>query len=56
VTLLCVVGPFAQIDGKALAPWQAMQAVELLGALWNVDTHSVETILRENLRRLVTQP
>jgi TatD DNase family protein len=48
-------GPFAQIDGKSLAPWEAQHAVELLGALWNVEADAVELTLRDNLRRLVTQ-
>jgi TatD DNase family protein len=49
-------GPFAQIDGKSLAPWQAEHAVELLAALWKVEAETVEATLKDNLRRLVTAP
>jgi TatD DNase family protein len=49
-------GPFAQIDGKSLMPWDVQDAVEILSTLWDVPLDTVDTMLHENLRRLITSP
>jgi TatD DNase family protein len=53
-TLTETDGPFAQIDGKSLMPWDVQQAVELLSTIWSVPVEVVESRLRDNLRGLVT--
>lgn len=49
-------GPFAQIDGKSLMPWDAQDAVKLLSTIWCAPTEAVEFTLRDNLRQLVSLP
>ncbi len=48
-------GPFAQIDGRPLYPWDASAAETMLGSIWGLDAKDVESQLMENLRRLTTQ-
>lgn len=47
-------GPFAQIDGACLSPWDVQHASEAIAAIWGVSADEVDTQLRRNLRRLVT--
>ena len=49
-------GPFAQGEGKALAPWDVQLAVALLITIWGVPSQTVESTVRDNLRRLVALP
>jgi TatD DNase family protein len=49
-------GPFAQIDGKSLMPWDAQRAVGLLSTIWGVSAEDVESSVRDNLRKLVLSP
>jgi TatD DNase family protein len=45
-------GPFAQIDGRAVWPWEAALAIKELGALWGMSPPAVEGQLAANLTRL----
>ncbi len=46
-------GPFAQIDGKSLWPWQVCEAVGQLSELWTTTREDVEKTLHDNMRNLV---
>lgn len=46
-------GPFAQIDGVALLPWQAKQAIYILADLWSLPSGEIERLMLRNLRSLV---
>lgn len=48
-------GPFAQVDGRSLLPWEGDRTVRMLSEIWAVSPGDVETQLNANLRRLVTQ-
>lgn len=45
-------GPFAVVDGRSAFPWDVDVALGVLGDLWATDRRSVETTLRDNLKRL----
>jgi TatD DNase family protein len=45
-------GPFAQIKGAPLMPWQVDEAVRHLAALWARSPHQAERITHTNLRAL----
>ena len=45
-------GPFAQIDGRAVLPWEVDRAVSGLSDLWGSDTQQAQSALNDNLRRL----
>ncbi|NIJ72601.1 TatD DNase family protein [Xanthomonas sp. F4] len=45
-------GPFAQVDGRSILPWEASSAVLGLSAAWAVPPTEAEQQLAENLRRL----
>ena len=47
-------GPFAQIDGRSVMPWDAQRAVIQLAALWKIPLNDVELQLCSNLRLLVS--
>lgn len=47
-------GPFAQLDGEAVLPWQVSEACTRIAALWGVMEEEVAAILRANFRALVT--
>lgn len=46
-------GPFAQIDGRAILPWQANQAIITLADLWSCSVDEVESLMVRNLQALV---
>jgi len=46
-------GPFAQVNGVSLLPWQVTQAVEDLAALWVLPAAESNSRLHENLKRLL---
>lgn len=48
-------GPFAQIDGQPVWPWEAMRAVETLAQIWSLPEGVVLDQLLVNLRSLTTQ-
>jgi len=45
-------GPFAQINGQAVVPWQVEDAVESLAVCWGTTAHETTEIIRTNLRNL----
>ena len=46
-------GPFAQVDGRPIVPWQIAMAEASLGEIWSAPSDTVRETLRSNLRRLV---
>jgi len=49
-------GPFAQVDGRSILPWEASSAVLGLSAAWAVPPAEAEQQLAENLMRLGSAP
>lgn len=45
-------GPFAQIDGRAVLPWETEKGVNALADLWKVSPDGTKELLGENLRNL----
>lgn len=45
-------GPFAQIDGVAIMPWQVDEAVRALADLWSLSPAEAERVTHGNLRVL----
>ncbi|MEW8199271.1 MAG: Qat anti-phage system TatD family nuclease QatD [Candidatus Thiodiazotropha endolucinida] len=45
-------GPFAQLKGRSIFPWEVDVAVDTLAECWESDPGSVELSLRENLATL----
>lgn len=43
-------GPFAQIDGRAVLPWEIGRAVSALTDIWGNNRNETEEILKDNLR------
>lgn len=46
-------GPFVQLDGGSLMPWDVSKAFVHLGNVWSVDAEMVQVTLAKNLHRLV---
>lgn len=47
-------GPFAQVNGRSMLPWDAQRAVIQLGALWKISLKNVEQELDSNLQRFTS--
>ena len=47
-------GPFAQLNGRAIYPWEVMDAVNELSKLWGIDQKAVEKKISNNLERLTS--
>jgi TatD DNase family protein len=47
-------GPFAQIDGRPLFPWDVQAAENALADIWDITGEEVRLRLKENLRQLTT--
>lgn len=45
-------GPFAQVGGTPLMPWDCQHAVRSIASTWKVELTDVETLLNQNLERL----
>jgi TatD DNase family protein len=45
-------GPFAQVDGRAVWPWEASRATSGLASLWDQDERQVERQLLANLAQI----
>jgi TatD DNase family protein len=45
-------GPFAQLDGRAVLPWDVGRAVDALADVWRETRADVQQVLGSNLRRL----
>ena len=48
-------GPFAQVEGRALYPWDAARTEHILADLWGISEDEVRDQLMSNLKRLTTQ-
>lgn len=48
-------GPFAQLDGKAVEPWQVKQAGEMLAEIWSMTPQEADRCLLRNLRELALE-
>jgi TatD DNase family protein len=46
-------GPFVQLHGHSILPWEVSQAVDALGRLWSIASEETQKALRDNLRRLL---
>ena len=46
-------GPFAQLDGASIYPWDVAEAVKVLTRIWDMNQQAVETKLQANLKQLV---
>lgn len=47
-------GPFAQVTGAALMPWDVHDAEKLLGEIWEIPLTETQSMLRANLKRLIS--
>jgi TatD DNase family protein len=47
-------GPFAQLRGQTVQPWDVVGAMEVLGTVWGEPAHEIKRHIFENLRRLTT--
>jgi len=47
-------GPFAQIDGRSLFPWEAEAAEKTLATIWSMTDDEVRHRLMDNLKRLTS--
>ena len=47
-------GPFAQVSGEPLMPWQVDVAVDQLAFLWSVTPNEASQIIDDNLHRLTS--
>lgn len=45
-------GPFAQLNGRSIYPWEVVDAVNELSKLWGIDQIAVEKKILDNLKRL----
>ena len=45
-------GPFAQLAGKAIKPWEVANAIEALARIWSVPIDGASDQLEDNLQRL----
>jgi TatD DNase family protein len=46
-------GPFAQLNGEAVMPWQVENAVQVLSQIWSLLPEDVERNIRRNLQGLL---
>jgi TatD DNase family protein len=46
-------GPFAQIDGVALLPWQVESAVSSVAGIWSVSYEKTNEAILANLKELL---
>ena len=46
-------GPFAQVNGRSLWPWEVNDAVNQLAEIWGTSPEDVEKTLLQNLENLV---
>ena len=46
-------GPFAQVDGAAVLPWQVDLVVDGLSQVWSLPRERIDEMLLANLRHLL---
>jgi TatD DNase family protein len=45
-------GPFAQLDGRSIMPWEVKDAIRQLAEIWRVSEDSADETVRNNFRNL----
>jgi TatD DNase family protein len=45
-------GPFAQVNGRSIMPWDVEDAINRLAQIWNLSEGSAGTVLQDNFRNL----
>jgi TatD DNase family protein len=45
-------GPFAQLNGRAVFPWDVERAITILSVLWGESATAVQDLIADNVRRL----
>jgi len=48
-------GPFAQLNGKPVMPWQVENAVRVLGQIWSLPFEGVNQRIHRNLQNLIVK-
>jgi TatD DNase family protein len=48
-------GPFAQLNGSAIMPWQVQTALQMLSEIWSLPVGDVEQGIRNNLQNLLAK-
>jgi TatD DNase family protein len=48
-------GPFAEVEGSPVMPWQVEIATHALGAIWSLSSEKTDELLRDNLRKLIAE-
>jgi TatD DNase family protein len=48
-------GPFVQVDGQPIMPWNIDRAVETLANIWSLSDTGTTAALRSNLQRLLSK-
>lgn len=48
-------GPFGQVDGRSLLPWEVDRCSPILGSAWGLTPPEVDRRLKANLKRLVSE-
>lgn len=46
-------GPFTQVEGRSVLPWELNRVVDAIAELWLEDASAIEARIADNLRRLV---
>jgi TatD DNase family protein len=48
-------GPFVQLDGRSIMPWEVKDAIRQLAEIWKVSQDSVNETVRNNFRNLCVE-
>jgi TatD DNase family protein len=48
-------GPFAQLDGRSIMPWEVKDAIRQLAQIWKVSQDSANETVRNNFRNLCVE-
>ena len=48
-------GPFAQLNGSAVMPWQVQTAVQMLSNIWSLPIDDVEQLMQRSLKNLLAK-
>lgn len=47
-------GPFAQVEGKSVMPWDVQKVITVLGSLWAMGSKEAEEQIYNNFRKIVS--
>lgn len=47
-------GPFAQVEGKNVMPWDVQKVIPVLGSLWAMESREAEAQIYDNFREIVS--